>query len=582
MAAQKGGWQVVSLIRRLAPAVADQIAAGEVVERPASVVKELTDNAIDAGARTVRVLVPEADRRHLVVEDDGVGMEMEDVRLAVERHATSKITRLSDLDHLETLGFRGEALAAIGAVSRLTLASRPREGAETGYQVVIDHGRRMAAGPVARQPGTRVECRALFRDVPARLKALPAPAAEWSAIWQVVAAQAVAHPSVGWTLAERAGEEPAFTTPAGGELEDVLLAWLGPEVASQLIAVDRQAFGGEMSVHGFILPPTLARGNRRQQVLVVNGRVVRNFSLRMAAEQGYGSLLPDRRYPGCWLQIVVPGPEVDPNAHPAKAEVRLERDRAVAGVVHQAVRDALRRERVFRLDAGAADASEPPAAAGRAAEQATWDWPARAVGDGRPLLHREIADLTPLAQWQARYLLCQGSAGLYLIDQHAAHERVYYDRLKAAVSQSVATQPLLMPLMLNLSRAEAALLDTHASTMAAAGFEVELLGGSSAALRAVPAALAEVADLKLVATLFDSLLAEGPYGEHPVSWALDHQLATAACKAAVKANQPLSRLEMEGLVADMAASPSPRSCPHGRPTLLVLSLEEVDRRFGRR
>lgn len=575
----------MSRIRRLDPAVADQIAAGEVVERPASVVKELTDNAIDAGARTVRVLVPDADRRHLVVEDDGGGMEADDVRLAVERHATSKLTRLADLDHLETLGFRGEALAAIGAVSRLTLASRPREGSDTGYQVVVDHGRQVAAGPVARRPGTRVECRDLFRDVPARLKALPAPAAEWAAIWQVVAAQAVAHPSVGWTLAEHAGDEPAFATPPDGRLDQVLLAWLGPDAAAQLIAVDRQAFGGDVSVRGFILPPTLARGNRRQQVLVVNGRVVRNFSLRAAVEHGYGSLLPDRRYPGCWLQIDVPGPEVDPNAHPAKAEVRLERDRAVAGVVHQAVQDALRRERVFPLDSGTTEeppAADPAAAGGRAAEQTGFDWPAPAAADGRPLLHREIGELTPLAQWQARYLLCQGAAGLYLIDQHAAHERVYYDRLKASAGQPVSVQPLLMPLMLNLSRAEAALLDTHRAAISAAGFDVEPLGGSSAALRAVPAALADVADLQLVAVLFDSLLAGGPYGEHPVSWALDHQLATAACKAAVKANRPLSRGEMEALVAEMAASPSPRSCPHGRPTLLVLSLEEVDRRFGRR
>ncbi len=575
----------MSRIRRLDPAVADQIAAGEVVERPASVVKELTDNAIDAGARTVRVLVPDADRRHLIVEDDGGGMEADDVRLAVERHATSKLTRLSDLDHLDTLGFRGEALAAIGAVSRLTLASRPREGADTGYQVVVDHGRRVAAGPVARRPGTRVECRDLFRDVPARLKALPAPAAEWAAIWQVVAAQAVAHPRVGWTLAEHAGDEPAFTTPVDGALDQVLLAWLGPDVAAQLIAVDRQALGGDVSVRGFILPPTLARGNRRQQVLVVNGRVVRNFSLRAAVEHGYGSLLPDRRYPGCWLHIVLPGPEVDPNAHPAKAEVRLERDRAVAGVVHQAVQDALRRERVFPLDSGRAegpDVSDPLAAGGRATDQTSFSWPTPAAADGRPLLHREIAELTPLAQWQARYLLCQGAAGLYLIDQHAAHERVYYDRLKASAGQPVSIQPLLMPLMLNLSRAEAALLETHGPAIAGAGFDVEPLGGSSAALRAVPAALAEVADLKLVAALFDSLLAGGAYGEHPVSWALDHQLATAACKAAVKANRSLSRGEMEALVAEMAASPSPRSCPHGRPTLLVLSLEEVDRRFGRR
>lgn len=572
----------MSRIRRLEAAVADQIAAGEVVERPASVVKELTENAIDAGAQAIRVLVPAADRRHLIVEDDGGGMDPEDVLLSVERHATSKLTRLSDLDQLDTLGFRGEALAAIAAVSRLTVASRPRAEA-AGYQVVVDHGQRVSAGPVARQPGSRVECRDLFRDVPARLKSLPAAAAEWSAIWQTVAAQAVAHPEIGWTLAEQAGGEAAFATRPGGSLADVLLAWLGPDTAAQLIPVHRTALAGDVSVSGFILPPDLARGNRRQQVLAINGRVVRNFSLRAAVEHGYGSLLPDRRYPGCWLQIAIPAPQVDPNAHPAKAEVRLERERAVTGVVHQAVQEALRQHQVFPLSAGAAEMESGAGPAARVGEeQAVWVWPSAASEAGRAPLHREIADLAPLAQWQARYLLCQGAAGLYLIDQHAAHERVYYDRLKQSAAQAVPVQPLLMPLMLNLSRSEAELLDMHADALAASGFELEPLGGSSAALRAVPAPLADVADLSLVQTLFDSLMAGGAYGEHPVSWALDHQLATAACKAAVKANRGMTRLEMERLLADMAESPSPRSCPHGRPTLLVLSLEEVDRRFGRR
>ena len=571
----------MSRIRRLDPAVADQIAAGEVVERPASAVKELTENAIDAGAHAIRVLVPAPDRRHLIVEDDGVGMDRDDVLLSVERHATSKLARLADLDQLGTLGFRGEALAAIGSVSRLAVSSRP-PSADTGYQVVVDHGLRVSAGPVARQPGTRVECRDLFRDVPARLKALPAAPAEWMAIWQVVAGQAAAHPHIGWTLAEEAGGAPAFATRPGSTLADVLLAWLGPDAAAQLIPVERTALAGDVSVSGFILPPDRARGNRRQQVLAINGRVVRNFSLRAAVEQGYGSLLPERRYPGCWLQISIPAPQVDPNAHPAKAEVRLERERAVAGVVHQAVQDALRRQHAFPLQAASADGAVESASPLRAAEQAAWDWPSAASGASPAPLHREIADLVPLSQWQARYLLCQGAAGLYLIDQHAAHERVYYDRFKQSAAQAVPVQPLLVPLVLNLSRTEAQLLATHGEVLAASGFELEPLGGSSAALRAVPAPLMDVADVSLVQTLFDSLLAGGAYGEHPVSWALDHQLATAACKAAVKANRPMTRPEMERLLADMAESPSPRSCPHGRPTLLVLSLEEVDRRFGRR
>lgn len=571
----------MSRIRRLDAAVADQIAAGEVVERPASIVKELTENAVDALARTVRITVPEPDRRHIIVEDDGVGMDADDVALSVERHATSKLTRLVDLDVLTTLGFRGEALAAIGAVSRLTVASR-ETGAEVGYRVVVDHGRRVAQGPVAMAPGTRVECRDLFRDVPARLKALPTPAAEWSAMWQVVAGQAVAHPEIRWILEALRGEEGAFHTAGDGDLAEVIASWVGP-AADQLVRVRHGALGGDVAVDGYVLPPDYARGNRRWQVLVVNGRVVRNFALRSAVEHGYGALLPDRRYPAFWLRVTLPPGDVDPNAHPAKAEVRLSRERAVAGVIHQAVQEGLRAHQVFALEAPGAEAPEmSPAPASRAGEQVVWPLSNPSPAGAPPPLHREIADLTPLAQWQARYLLCQGTAGLYLIDQHAAHERVYYDRLKRGAAKVAASQPLLVPLVLNLSATELSLLEAKGELIRAAGFELDLLGGSTAALRAVPTLLADVADLRLVQILFDSLLAGGPQGEHPVSWAADHALATAACRAAVKANRAMSGLEMEALIADMAASEAPRSCPHGRPTLLVLTLEEVDRRFGRR
>jgi DNA mismatch repair protein MutL len=574
----------MSQIRRLDPAVADQIAAGEVVERPASVVKELTENALDAGARHVVVTILGPDRRHIVVDDDGTGMDRDDVLLSVERHATSKLTRLLDLDHLTTMGFRGEALAAIGAVSRLMVESRPREGADVGYRVVVDHGHKLASGPVARAPGTRVECEDLFRDVPARLKALPAPASEWSAMWTVVASQAVAHPGVAWTLMDDAGD-PAIMTPGDGSMRSALSAWLSADLAARLIPVDHTALGGEVRVEGYLLPPDAARGNRRQQVLVVNGRVVRNFALRAAAESGFGTLLADRRYPAFWLSVAVPGPEVDPNAHPAKAEVRLMRERVVAGIVHQAVADALRSHRVFPFE-------EPREARGEDAQTAPPLRASEAQGhlgllapdppDAPPPLHREISELVPLAQWYGRYLLCQGAAGLYLIDQHAAHERIYYDRAKRSAPEVAMSQPLLVPLMLNLSRAEASVLESDGDTLRRAGFDLEPMGGSSAALRAVPALLADVANAELVAALFDTLVAGGTHGEHPVSWAADHALATAACRAAVKANRPLAREEMAALIAEMAASPSPRSCPHGRPTLLVLTVEEVDRRFGRR
>jgi DNA mismatch repair protein MutL len=567
----------MSRVHILDPVVADRIAAGEVVERPASVVKELVENALDAEARHVTVAVDGGGIDRIVVDDDGVGMDADDLALAVKRHATSKLVRFEDLDALYTLGFRGEALAAIGAVSQLVLETRPRD-ARHGWRLVVAHGQEGAVVPIARTPGTRATVTDLFLTVPARQKALQSAASEQAHVHQVVARLAVARPEVGFRLI--ADGTVMWETPGDGDPRTAIAAVYGAGLADLLIPVQAGALADTVRVSGFILPPDRARANRHGQVLAVNGRVVRNPALRAAAESAYGSAVDVRRHPQFWLRVTLPPDQVDPNAHPAKAEVRLNRERLVAGLIYTAVAEALRTAPAFALPRDTVE--EAREASGLT--QSTWglaDLPPVHADASPAVLHREIAELVPLAQWAGRYLLAQGPEGLYLIDQHAAHERVYYDRFRARAHEPWPSQPLLWPLSLTLTRQEWEHWQEHRTTLSAAGFEMAELGGTTVAVRAVPAPLADEAGLELVHWVLESLAEDAPAKEHPVAWAKDPWLATAACKAAVKAHRGMARAEMEALLTAMAQSEAPRSCPHGRPTLLVLSLAEVDRRFGR-
>lgn len=561
-------------ISRLPAVVADQIAAGEVVERPASVVKELVENALDAHATRIAVLVEEGGLGRMVVDDDGDGIVPDDVPLAVERYATSKLRSLDDLWTLSSLGFRGEALAAVAAVSHLMLTSR-HQAFPHGVRVTVDHGRMLPSIPQARHQGTRVEVTGLFHAVPARLKAMKTPGAEASAIHQLMLQLATAFPEVAMSLSLD-GETVLESTGSGDSL-DAIRQVVGPHLTEGLIPVSAVALSGAIKVEGLIGSPTAARGNRQLQVMTVNRRIIRNWSLRASVEQAYGHMLGERRYPLFWLHITVPPEDVDPNAHPTKAEVRLGRERALAGLLYSAVSEALEESRAFPLEAREPTTAYNPEGSsqlGLALESSD-------PGLG-PVLAQEIADLVPLGQWAARYILAQGRDGLYLIDQHAAHERVYYDRLRRAEERELTAQPLMVPLVLTLTPREVEALNTHGPALKAAGFDLDWVGSATVAVREVPEALVDVADLSMVSVLFQALGSEGWTAAHPVSWMTDHRLATAACKAAVKASRGLAREEMVGLLQMMARTESPRSCPHGRPTLLVIGLEEVDRRFGRR
>ncbi|ADU51188.1 DNA mismatch repair protein MutL [Thermaerobacter marianensis DSM 12885] len=720
-------------IRRLDPQVINQIAAGEVVERPASVVKELVENSLDAGARRIRVDVEEGGLRSITVADDGCGMDPDDAMLAVERHATSKITRLDDLAHAGTLGFRGEALAAIASVARLELITRP-PGADGGFRVVVEGGTARGAGPWASPPGTRVTVRDLFFNTPARRKHLKGPAAEFARIADVVTAHALARPEVRFELVHNGRE--VLRTSGSGDRAVVVLECFGPDVAGALIPV--VAGDGLRRVEGYVGAPRVARASRAWQFFSINRRPVQVASLRFSLENAYRHLLPARRYPVAVVDVALPGEEVDVNVHPAKLEVRLVRERAVAALLYGAVQDALAKRDLLRpgvgrgdepgLPAGAAGngfaaaaAARDPAAgsetAGIAGERpgggeggqgaepgaagvagvpwaqrrgplrpgaprlvrgATWagsaatgpDAPAAAEGpgpydtavwvevfrrhpaeggavpaagqvvpshrtgggaagetvpgdrpggeaagapawapatgsaDGRDLLRQ----LQPLGQVAGTYLACAGPDGLYLVDQHAAHERVYFERFlrEGASPAGVPAQMLAVPVVIDLAPAERALLEEHRAAVARLGFRIEPFGPRSVAVRAVPAALADRPAPDLLVDLLSRLLVEAvtrgdgervggtgaqdpdpadPGGEGTALAALDTERAArilAACKAAIKAGDRLHPREMARLLADLAACRQPYTCPHGRPTVIRVGVEELERRFGRR
>lgn len=569
-------------IHRLNAVVANQIAAGEVVERPASAVKELVENSLDAEASRIAVQV-DGESGSLSVTDDGVGIAGDELGLAVDRHTTSKIYRIEDLESQTSLGFRGEALAAIASVSRFTIRSRPR-GTPAGTELVVDYGRVGSLRSVAMPEGTRVAVDDLFHRHPARLKGLKTPAAEFGAIQHTVQQLAVARPDVRVTLIR--DDRRVLETPGQGDAAETLLAIFGRELAANLIGLDYESESG-LRIHGYVAPAHVHRANRFGEGLFVNGRWITNWGLRAAIEEAFRPNLPDRRFPYFWLWLEMPPAEYDPNAHPTKAEVRLYQENRIKALLFRQVQEALARHSTPVSWSGEGLAPDIPRAAEGSLEL-RWDRQdgvGTAADGGARVLHRQFQELTPLGQWRAKYILAQGVDGLYLIDQHAAHERVYFERFRRQGAQVTLSQPLLVPVSESLTSDEWAVWQRHQRDLARMGFEVEELGGSTVAVRAVPTAFHDLETHQGLFRVVLEMLSGGDSAEgrlHPVSWAEEGAYAMAACKAAIKANRPMSHDEMRWLLAQMSQVEDPRGCPHGRPTLIVLSLEEVDRRFGRR
>jgi DNA mismatch repair protein MutL len=578
-------------IHVLPPAVADKIAAGEVIERPASVAKELVENSIDAGATDIQVTIREGGRRLIRVVDNGCGIPEAELELALARHATSKLHTVDDLEAIRTLGFRGEALTSIAAVSQMTIASRPRNQ-PVGRTLRIEGGqivRRQGRGaPV----GTSVSVENLFYNVPARLKFLRQPATETGHIHRVVVHYAMAHAHIRFRL--EVDGRLTFHSSGSGQLHDVLVAVYGLDVAQQMLPVGAEAATSpepaqtDLQVTGFVGQPSLHRANRNYITLFVNQRWIQDRSLSHAVAQAYHTLLPVGRHPVAVIQIEVDSAQVDVNVHPTKREVRFRDGRRVFAAVQSTVRAALLEQAPMPVASHPGSRDWPTPSPWRA-EQTPRRADAQAALDlyrpdePEPVGPVRLPLLRVVGQIGQTYIVAEGPQGMYLIDQHAAHERVLYEDLLAqAAAGSVTAQTLLEPASLDLLPSQEGALAEHLEALRTVGFDVEPFGGTTYLLRAVPTLLDGADPVQALVDVLDDLPEES-MTHAPLEGASESKLIAAVCKrAAVKAGQTLSLAEMQALVRGLEQCDSPRTCPHGRPTVVHFSAQQLEREFLRR
>ncbi len=560
--------------------VAIKIAAGEVVERPASVVKELVENAIDAGAKTIKMEMRQGGRQTMRVADDGAGIPAAEVELAFARHSTSKLSRAADLDHIATLGFRGEALASIAAVARVTILTRT-QGEDKGTLMRLEGGKVVRRESQGAPQGTIVTVENLFYNVPARLKFLRQAVTEAGHIADLVTHYALAYPHLRFQLIKDG--RLSFQSTGSGELLDVLIQVYGLEIAQQMLQVASDQQPG-VQVEGYVSPPALHRSGRGYLTFFVNRRRVQDRLLGKAVLEAYHTLLPKDRYPLVILNVGVDCDQVDVNVHPTKSEIRFLKPNDVFSAVQRTVRRALTEGTPIPMVSVPRARPEttrfrdfergPKSPGGQLALelQRTADLPApQALPTKLPML-RVLGQI-----WQT-YITAEGPDGLYLIDQHAAHERVLYERLKAErARREVSNQQLLTPLTLDLPPRQAAILSSRLEELAELGFEIEPFGGETFLVRAVPAMLVEGDIAQTVADIVDEL-AEGGQVE-----ALEEKaLITLVCHSAVRAGKVLALEEMRDLIRQLEETDQPRTCPHGRPTMIHLSADNLARQFGRR
>ena len=588
-------------VRQLSEAVVNRIAAGEVVERPASVVKELVENALDAGATRIDVMTDGGGRRLVCVTDDGEGMTRADLALAVERHATSKLDS-DDLLRIRTLGFRGEALPSIGAVGRLTITTR-HAGETHAWAIAVEGGAKSEVKPAALGHGTRVEVRDLFYATPARLKFLKTDRTEAEAVREVVRRLAMARPDVAFTLAgeERAPVSWAAALPGPPGRLARLADILGADFRANAVEIGSEREG--VTIEGFAALPTLTSANALGQYLFVNGRPVRDKLLLGAVRGAYADYLSRDRHPLVALFVTLDAREVDVNVHPAKTEVRFRNAGLVRALIVHALQQGLTREGQRSANTGATIAAFRPVA-----RRDGWDWrrsPAAPMRGGRgfaeaaqvafdtggPAADMRIAASEPdlvdrplgaaRAQVHDTYIVAQTRDGLVVVDQHAAHERLVYERLKSALDRhGVARQILLIPEIVELDEANVERLLTRADELARYGLVLEPFGPGAVAVRETPSLLGEIDAGALTRDLAEHM-AEWD-GSLPLERRLMHVAATMACYGSVRAGRRLKPEEMNALLREMEATPNSGQCNHGRPTYVELKLADIERLFGRR
>src|SRR6266851_2154895 len=593
-------------IRQLPPVVVNRIAAGEVIERPAAAVKELVENAIDAGATRIEVVLREGGQALIAVSDNGAGMTPDELSLAVERHCTSKLPD-DDILRIAMLGFRGEALPSIGAVSRLSITSRPPDAANA-WEIVVEAGTKRAPAPAAYPPGTRVEVRDLFFATPARLKFMKSPRSERDQAVDTVKRLAMAYPGVAFTVTGD-DERVLLRLPPAASREARLAALLGRDFAENSIAVmaERQGF----RLTGLVGLPTLNRGLPRDQYLVVNGRPVRDKLLVGAVRGAYQDVLARDRHPVVALFLDGPAAEIDVNVHPAKAEIRFRDAGLIRGLIVGALRHALEGAgqrasttvadlalAAFRPGTGGAGdpaamprfafpPSPPPVGLAEAANR--FLMPGEAATSEPAAVGTEVAGDaaldTPLgaarAQLHGTYILAETAGGIVLVDQHAAHERLVYERMKEQIARhGVARQSLLLPEIVELDPALAARLAARAEELAEFGLMLEPFGHGAVIVREVPALVAGLDVRALVRDLADELAEWGD--ALALKERIEHVCGTLACHSSVRAGRRLAPAEMDALLRQMEATPNSGQCNHGRPTYVTLALSDIERLFGRR
>ena len=576
-------------IQQLPPHVAAQIAAGEVIERPASVVKELVENSLDAGATSIVVSIREGGVAEIRVTDDGCGIAPDELDLAFRHHATSKLATVEDLNTVSTLGFRGEALPSVAAVARVVCTTRPPDS-EAGARIEFRHGACVGQRHDGCPPGTSVQVADLFGNLPARRKFLRSAPAEASRIQEVVTRYGLAHPEVRFTLSVDGRE--AITTPGSGRLQDVILSIYGAEVAGRMLPVSLA--DGDVAVDGYTGAPELNRRNRSYTTLLVNRRWVYDRSIYYAIEQAYQGTLPDRRFPFAVINISVPPEQVDVNSHPTKREVRFRYGDRLFSLVQRAVREALIAHAPVRtatrsftpVDTATRPASSPETprlsstgGAARRADGVALSTTTLAPAEGP--LRDVLADLRVVGQIRQTYIVAEGGSGMYLIDQHAAHERVVFDQIRQRrQGDERPSQPLLAPMTAELSAAQAVTLESYADLLTDYGFALEPFGDRAWLVRALPANLAARASPDPAAALCDLLDAVAV--EQVVMEREDALAATVACHGSVRAGMTLAQEEMDALLRQLQSTENPHHCPHGRPTVVHFSEYQLEREFGRR
>lgn len=584
-------------IRLLPSEVSSQIAAGEVVERPASVVKELIENSLDAGAKNILISIADAGRTLIEAADDGVGIPADELELAAARHATSKLILSEDLFHIQTLGFRGEALASIGSVSRMTIVSRV-ESAKEGARLRVEGGVSGKVEKVGAARGTTIRVENLFYNVPARLKFLKTDTTERRAIDSLVTRYALAYPNVRFKVTD--GKQVTLQTAGDGDRRAILASLYGVEVARQMLEVMTGEDG--LALSGFISPVSLTRSNRKEITFFINGRWVQEISLNSALLQAYHTLLMVGRYPLAALFLDMSPEDVDVNVHPTKAEVRFRSQDKVFSFVQRSVRKALlaytpvpsvspqlwgARSRTEELpgrqagiDWSVAHDEMQNAEGGMQKAEAQLPITNYQSSNVQPATFALVPLLRLIGQIGSTYLVAEGPDGLYLVDQHAAHERVLFEKLMAQhESRSIPSQSLLAPEVVTLPPQSSKILLEQLPFLNHFGFEVEEFGTNTFQVRAMPVLFAGGSPTMALRALVEDFEED----ESPLAAEVEARLAARVCKRlAVKAGQALTSAEQRSLLNDLEACQSPRTCPHGRPTMIHLSVDMLEKQFGRK